>query len=136
MFAGPPDAPHLSTPSLNVTNGTVRAVVKWTVPFDGNSPIDFYTVYFRSSGEDMWSSHAVDGSQHSTVIALHGIETMEFCVSATNIRNSSKRSNVRQVNEIELQLLMLVLLPVFNKTDVADVATSTPGKLAHASVLN
>ena len=102
--------------------------MNWTVPFDGNSQIDQYKVYFRPSGADLWSSHAVDGSQSTAAFALNRVETTEFYVTASNVRNMSKRSNVRRVDVTDF-VLMTVLLPFPNETELTgNIATSTSGK--------
>ena len=130
MLAGPPDAPHLFTPKVIVEMDAVTAFVNWTVPFDGNSPIDLYKVYFRSSGADLWSSHAVDGSRSTAAFTLNRVETTEFYVTASNVRNASKRSNVCRVDVTDF-VPMTVLFRFPNETGLTvtdDIAASTSGK--------
>ena len=88
-------------------NGRAIAKFNWTAPFDGNSRIIDYWLYYRSGDDGQWFSHTVDDSQHSATIASPNVATTEFFVRARNTRNFSEKSNVVRVDVSDPSLFFL-----------------------------
>ena len=113
---------------MKLENGRAIAEFNWTAPFNGNSQIIDYWLYYRSGNGGQWSSRAVDGLRHSAIIALPNVATTEFFVRAHNNRNFSEKSNVVRVDVSDMTSLFFSSNASLPET-VSATASTTSGRI-------
>ena len=87
----------------------IKMFVKWTVPFNGNSPITEYTLHYRQKGGAFWFTMLVRSSHVSADVPmsvnLNSLEGFDFYVTASNRHGSSEESDIFQVSKNSFLLI-------------------------------
>ncbi|XP_065843344.1 neural cell adhesion molecule 1-like isoform X2 [Oscarella lobularis] len=106
---GPPSPPRLLEANITVMETFIKMFVKWTVPFNGNSPITEYTLHYRQKGGAFWFTMLVRSSQVSAdvpmSINLNSLKGFDFYVTASNRHGSSEESEIFQVSKNSFLLI-------------------------------
>ena len=106
FFLGPPSPPELIGVSITVTtipSHRISMFANWTIPFDGNSPINGYVLHYREKEDARWSVTPTRETENFKAIDI-GVEDesdiigYEFYVTAENLRGASKRSRIVQAS--------------------------------------
>ncbi|XP_065845724.1 immunoglobulin superfamily DCC subclass member 3-like [Oscarella lobularis] len=103
---GPPSPPELIGVSITVTtipSHRISMFANWTIPFDGNSPINGYVLHYREKEDARWSVTPTRETENFKAIDIGVVDESdiigyEFYVTAENLRGASKRSRIVQAS--------------------------------------
>ena len=106
FFLGPPSPPELISVSITVAtihSHRISMFANWTIPFDGNSPINGYVLHYREKEEARWSVTPTRETENFKAIDIVVVDESdiigyEFYVTAENLRGASKRSRIVQAS--------------------------------------